>query len=54
MSWLSRQVEILPVFGAVPQQRSSLFRIAAQAAVARHSFHPEAQPELQLTINYYE
>jgi hypothetical protein len=51
MNWLERQALILPVFGAVPQQCSSLLLIAAQAAVARHSFHPEAQPELKLTID---
>jgi hypothetical protein len=48
---MSKQVLILPVFGAVPQRRSSLLLIAAQAAVARHSFRPEAQPELKLTID---
>jgi hypothetical protein len=44
----------VPVFGAVPQQRRSLFQIAAQGAIALRSFHPEAQSELKLAIDWYE
>jgi hypothetical protein len=51
MGWHGRQALTLPVFGAVPLQRSSLLLIAAQAAIARHSFQPEAQSELKLAID---
>jgi hypothetical protein len=51
MSWLDGQGLTLAVFGTVPQQRSCLFQIAAQGAVAQRSFHPEAQSELKRAMN---